>query len=124
MRTPWVSVGIGFVLVVAATLGAPRAVHAEGIKSPRTEQALRKLGRGVTNIATCPAELLRVPYLVGRQDGFLAASSVGFLQGAWRMVLRGLVGVFEVTTFYAEVPKDYKPLVMPEFVWAHGNWAE
>ena len=86
--------------------------------------ALRKLGRGVANVASCPAELIRIPTLVGRQDGYLAAMSVGLLQGAWHMIQRGTVGLFEVATFYAEIPKGFRPLFTPEFVWAHGDWSE
>ena len=85
---------------------------------------LRKLGRGVANIATCPLELLRTPEFVGRKEGYVSAVTIGVLQGLWRTVLRGVVGVFEVVTFYAEIPRDYEPLMHPEFVWAHGGWVE
>ena len=86
--------------------------------------ALRKLGRGVANVATCPAELLRVPTLVGRKDGTLASITVGVAQGAWQALARGVSGVFEIVTFYAETPKGFAPVVRPEFVWQDGDWAE
>ena len=88
------------------------------------EGALRKLGRGIANVATCPAELIRTPEAVRIKDGFLASISVGVLQGAWRTVQRGVVGLFEVATFYAEVPADFKPIMQPEFVFAHGDWVQ
>ena len=118
------SEGIRLVVVAGLVLGMAAPLWAEEIATPRANAALRKLGRGIANIATCPFELLRTPALVGQQEGYIAASSVGILQGAWRTILRGVVGVFEVGTFYAEIPKDYGPLMKPEFVWAHGNWAE
>ena len=90
----------------------------------RTDLILRKLGRGVANIATCPAELIRIPMLVERRDGYVAGMSVGIIQGVWRTLVRGTTGVLEVVTFYAEIPKGYEPLVKPEFVFAHGSWAE
>jgi putative exosortase-associated protein (TIGR04073 family) len=86
--------------------------------------ALRKLGRGVANVLTCPGELIRTPELVGRKDGYPAALTVGIFQGVWRTVLRGVVGVIEVGTFFVEIPKDFAPILQPEFVYAHGDWVE
>jgi putative exosortase-associated protein (TIGR04073 family) len=85
---------------------------------------LHKLGRGVANIVTCPAELIRTPEMVMRRDGALAGMTAGIMQGAGRTLLRGLTGIFEVLTFYAEVPDDFGPLMKPEYVWSHGNWSE
>lgn len=120
------SQGTGWLVLAAvvAVLGSASAVSAEEGQSSAVDGMLHKLGRGIANIATCPAELIRTPELVGRQDGYLAALSVGILQGAWRTILRGVTGVFEVATFYAEIPKDYAPLMKPEFVFAHGDWVE
>ena len=92
--------------------------------SSQVNGALRKLGRGIANIVTCPAELLRTPDRVGRQDGYIAAVTVGVLQGAARTIFRGTAGIFEVATFFLEIPKGYRPLIEPEFVWAHGDWAD
>lgn len=85
---------------------------------------LRKLGRGIANVATCPAELLRTQEFVGRRDGYIGAITVGLVEGMWRTVLRGVTGVFEIATFYLEIPKGFEPLMKPEFVWAHGDWRE
>jgi len=125
MGTPDTRAGRCWVVAFAAltlTLATP-ALAQEGSPS-RADAVLRKLGRGLMNIGSCPAELIRVPMLVDRESGHLAAMSVGVLQGAWRTIVRGAAGVFEVATFYAEIPPGYKPLVHPEFVWAHGDWAE
>ena len=114
---------LGVLCAIAVVLGTAAPVLAEGTAS--SNGPLRKLGRGLANVATCPFELIRTPELVGRQDGYFAAMSVGFVEGAWRTILRATVGVFEVATFYAEIPKNnYQPILKPEFVWAHGNWAE
>ncbi len=117
------SQGTGWLVLAAvvAVLGSASVVSAE---EGRADGMLHKLGRGIANIATCPGELIRTPELVGRKDGYLAAMTVGILQGAWRTILRGVTGVFEVATFYAEIPKDYAPLMKPEFVFAHGDWVE
>ncbi len=95
----------------------------EGAPS-RVEAMLGKLGRGVANVATCPLELIRTPTLVGRAKGTIAGATTGVFQGVERTVVRGSVGVFEVLTFWLEVPKGFAPFVTPEFIWTDGNWAE
>lgn len=116
-------IGVMAAAVIMLGIGAGVVSADETAKGgSRADGMLRKLGRGITNIVTCPGELIRTPELVGRKDGYLAAWSVGLLQGAWRTVLRGVTGVFEVVTFLVEIPEDYGPLMKPEFVFAHGEW--
>lgn len=112
---------LGCVAAVGLGLTAS-ALSAEG--ASYTDGMLRKLGRGIANVATCPGELLRTPTLLGHREGYLSAMTVGVVQGLWRTVLRGGVGVFEIATFYAEIPKDFKPMMMPEFIHADGAWVE
>ena len=109
-------------LCMVAGLAIP--ISAAAKESAAGNDLLRKLGRGIANVATCPLELIRTPELVGRRDGYLAGMSVGILQGAFRTIARGLVGAFEVFTFYSERPNHYAPIMQPEFVWSHGNWSE
>ena len=85
---------------------------------------LHKLGRGLANIITAPAELVRVPYLVGQRDGYLAGSTVGVTQGLWRTIVREAAGIAETLTCYSGHPDNYAPIVKPEFVWTHGSWSE
>ena len=91
-------------------------------ETDRVQLMLGKLGRGVSNIVTSPLELLRVPTLVKRKDGYFAGSTIGVFQGAWQGIRRAAVGIFEVASFYLEIPEDYGPIVSPEFVLAHGAW--
>ena len=116
----WLGLLGGTVLLV---MGMTTTAVAEE-KPSYVNGALRKFGRGLANIATCPAELVRVPTLVGRQDGNVAALSVGLVQGTWRTALRGIAGVYEVTTFIVPIPRDFRPVITPEFVYAHGDWTE
>ena len=85
---------------------------------------ITKVGRGIANVVTCPLELIRTPTLVGRRQGYLASLTIGVMQGAWRMIERGAIGLFEIATFYAEVPDQFEPIMKPEFVHAHGDWVE
>ena len=115
------------VLVSFAGTGPACAVQAhdsEEATPSRVDGSLRKLGRGIANVATAPAELIRTPQLTTRREGYIAGLSIGIVEGAWRTVERALTGIFEIGTFYAEIPKDYGPLMKPEFVWAHGDWLE
>ena len=109
--------------VSALTLGFAATARAEGELSASGGRR-RKLGRGLANIGTAPAELIRTPELVSRRDGYVSGVTVGVVEGAWRTIVRAVTGVFEVTTFYAEIPDGYGPLMKPEFVWEHGNWTE
>lgn len=101
-----------------AGYGAPEAVPT------RTEAMLHKLGRGLANVVTSPLELLRTPELVGRKDGYLAAITVGPVQGLWHGLQRALTGAYDALTFFVEVPEGFRPLLLPEFVWQHGDWAK
>lgn len=121
-RSSRMMVGLGLAVLVVGWAAPVRAADEGG--GSYVDGALRKLGRGIANVATCPAELIRTPELTGRKDGYLAGLTVGIVEGAWRTVVRGVTGVFEVVTFFAEVPKDFAPLMKPEFVWTEGNWSE
>ena len=112
------------VSAAALVVGLAGPVMADEGSGSYVDGMLRKLGRGIANVATCPGELVRTPTLVGRSDGYVASLTVGIIEGAWRTIVRGVTGVFEVATFYAEIPKGFDPLMKPEFVWANGNWSE
>ena len=43
----------------------------------------------------------------------------GFGRGAVFMVGRALVGVYEIVTAPIPYPKDYQPVLYPEFAWEH-----
>ncbi|MCI0563593.1 MAG: exosortase system-associated protein, TIGR04073 family [Nitrososphaera sp.] len=109
----------------ALILSAHSAVFAQdgSEEASQVSGMLRKLGRGIANVATCPFELLRTPEQIGLREGYLAALTVGLLEGAWRTILRGTAGLFEVATFYVEVPEGFKPLIKPEFAFGHDTWS-
>lgn len=113
--------GIGLAVVVSVLAAAP-AAHAAEDRASRIDLSMRKLGRGLSNIFTAPGELLRVPTMVGREEGGLAAATVGVTKGIWRGLQREVVGLFEVATFYSEAPGGFKPIIEPEFIWEHGEW--
>jgi len=121
-RNHWRGLAVGLVLL---GLAAPAARVDALSAPPRQELILRKLGRGLANLVTCPVELIRVPLLVGRTEGSVASLSVGIVKGIWQTVLRGSAGVIETATFFVGIPNaDFSPLITPEFVYAHGEFTE
>jgi len=77
---------------------------------------VKKLGRGIANIFTCPIEL---PYRIGQaneEDGPFAAFTWGILEGICRTGMRLVVGVYEVISFPIPFPAYYEPIIDdPEF---------
>jgi len=113
---------LGIVVVALIGFGSNGGVAAEDSSPPYLQGASRKLGRGLLNVATAPLEFIREPYLISQRDGGPAGVTIGVVQGLVSAVIRELAGLVEVATFFLPVPKDFRPLVQPEFVYAHGDW--
>jgi putative exosortase-associated protein (TIGR04073 family) len=111
----------GVAVTVAVLLLVMNAEAGEGVNG-YLGGSTRKLGRGVSNIATAPLELIRTPYLVTQQEGSMAGATVGLIQGVGAVIVRELAGVVEVATFFLPFPHGFQPLVKPEFIYAHGDW--
>lgn len=118
--------GRGRLSTVVITLGvyglAGSLAAAEVAPTSYSDGVSRKLGRGLANVVTAPLELIRTPYLVSQRDGAVAGGSVGTVKGLWAAVVRELAGVVETVTCLFPIPKDFQPLIQPEFVYAHGDW--
>lgn len=101
------------VLIAIAILFTASAAHAETM--------LKKLGRGMANVLTCPVEIF---YRIGEanaESGPIAGITWGLLNGFYRMGTRGLVGAYEVVTFPIPFPRNYKPIIDdPEFFFEEG----
>jgi len=83
---------------------------------------LKKLGRGLANIISCPME---IPYRTGEANvanGPFAAATWGILEGIYRTLVRASVGVYEVVTFPLPWwPSNYGPIIDdPEFFLEEG----
>ncbi len=78
--------------------------------------AWKKLGRGVCNLATFPLELFNQISKTNITDGPMAAFTWGLLKGVGMTAFRGLVGAYETITFPMPIPEGYKPILTdPEF---------
>lgn len=109
-------------LMVMLGFGTTGPLAAEEPSLSYPEGATKKLGRGLANVITAPLELLREPYLLSQLEGGVAAVTVGLMRGIASAIIREAAGVFEVATFFLPIPKNFQPLVKPEYIYAHGDW--
>lgn len=90
-----------------------------GIASPAMAQndPMRKLGRGIANCVSFPAELPLQISRVNNSDGPVAACTYGVVKGFVYGVMRAMTGVYETVSFPIPVPQGYKPIMTdPEFM--------
>lgn len=77
----------------------------------------KKLGRGLANMVTFPAELYYQFKDINDHYGVIAGVTWGVIQGVGMSAVRLAVGVYETITFPFPVPQDYMPILTePEFV--------
>ncbi len=109
-------------LILCACMSAT-TVRAEEFQS----NPLVKLGRGVANVAFGPLEILIRPYDVNKDMGGIAAITYGVFSGIFHVIVREVVGVVEIATFYMPLPGcaddpidttswGYGPILYPEWV--------
>jgi len=82
------------------------------------QNMLRKLGRGIANVSTCPFELPRSIQNSFYEDGPVAAGTYGILDGIFKLLVRAVAGVYEIATFPIPLPTNYTPVVEPEFLFS------
>jgi len=80
---------------------------------------LRKLQRGFLNIALCPMALTTElsKEKAENVDQMPPSWVSGSVRGVAFMGGRALAGVYDIVTFPIPFPKEYAPLVQPEFPW-------
>lgn len=87
------------------------------------DDMLKKFSRGVCNVLTCPIEFPEQIKRVHMSDGPLASATWGVTKGIGMMLVRCVVGVYEVVTFPIPYPEDYKPIMKdPEFFFEQSMW--
>lgn len=105
-----VLLALGVVLLVA-----PGRAAAEAGKVAR--HAGEKLVRGVVNLGTGWTEMVEQPYVIGTQQGWLAGTLRGPIEGLGMTVARTLGGAYEILTFPLPIPSGARPMVEPGYVW-------
>ena len=113
---------LGVALGCLGCLMAAAASAEEVLPRSYADGAAHKLGRGAANVLSGPLEMIRIPRLTSQQEGGFSGLTVGMAQGARAMVLREVVGAYEILTFLIPAPDSFRPIVLPEFIFAHGEW--
>jgi len=114
---------VSLLVVVACMVGALPAFAMDA--GQYAEGAGSKLGRGLVNTATGWGEIPMQSYVGSQEDGVLGGVG-GFFRGIGLGVARTLTGAFEIATFWAPVPEEFKPVMQPAtvFDWpAHQPYA-
>ena len=75
-----------------------------------------KLNRGLTNIVTGWFEIPKNMSAATAKHDFVSAFFIGLPKGLWMTVVRTGAGVYDTVTFPIPFPKDYKPVLEPEFI--------
>ncbi|MDD4907763.1 MAG: exosortase system-associated protein, TIGR04073 family [Candidatus Omnitrophica bacterium] len=77
---------------------------------------IRKLGRGVANIATGWAEIPAEIFRESDREGDVAGMFAAPFKGIAKAIGRTAVGAYEIVTFIIPLPRFYEPVIEPEFI--------
>jgi len=103
-----------FVMILCIAAVALPAFAQEGSV---IEKMGKKLGRGIVNVATGWVELPKNIYDTSVEtNNPLMGITYGTLKGVGMTVVRTGAGAYDLATFLFPVPKDYQPILAPEFV--------
>lgn len=80
------------------------------------EKMAHKLGRGVTNLLFGWIEIPRQIAKGWRETEPFTGTIVGLVKGVGWGFARTVAGAYEIITFPFPVPRDYVPVMQPEFV--------
>jgi putative exosortase-associated protein (TIGR04073 family) len=85
----------------------------------------RKLGRGISNIAFGPTELLDSMAMVNFDEGNSAAFGYGLVRGIGRTFARLGYGLYEVFTFPCPTVRgSYRPPYRSDIPWINSGYTE
>jgi putative exosortase-associated protein (TIGR04073 family) len=93
------------------------AINSEAMGYEQTP--VNKLSRGVINTATCWAEIPADVARVSKATNPIVGVTYGAVQGLFTGVVRGLLGVVDVATFF--IPPYDKPLMEPEYAYERAD---
>ena len=82
----------------------------------KADDGIDKLGRGFTNLLTFWGEIPRGMEIAAHEKGIIEGSVTGFIRGGGKALGRLAVGLYEIVTFPLPLPKNYEPVLQPEFV--------
>jgi putative exosortase-associated protein (TIGR04073 family) len=108
----------GFIAMLSLMPQASQAQVNEDVYRENTDiqKMFHKLGRGVSNVLLGWVEIPKNIAREWRNTEPFTGTIVGLIKGVGWAVARTLSGVYEVISFPFPVPRDYQPLMYPEFV--------
>jgi len=118
-RTRTLTIGFALFLgLVFATAPVRTAQAQDDVTRDRRDVSLmmRKLSRGLINIVTGWVEVPKNIALRWKQTDPFSGFVWGGISGIGWAFARTVGGVYEVVTFPFPYPKDYAPLIEPEFI--------
>jgi putative exosortase-associated protein (TIGR04073 family) len=86
--------------------------------------AARKAGRGLAGMTCAFLEIPGNIVTETKEHGGAQGFALGLTLGLGHMVVRTLVGVFELVTSPFPVPDGFKPIIEPEFPWGYFDEAK
>jgi putative exosortase-associated protein (TIGR04073 family) len=110
----------GLALAAGASLGLGVASSA----GAQTFTAAEKFNRGVAAMATGFLELPGNMMLETRERGPEYGMTVGVAKGLGGIVVRELVGVYELLSSPFAVPDGYRPILRPVYPWGYFDETE
>lgn len=134
LSTTLVAIGLFTAVIAAENVPPPPAASSNPtLPQPTTGNAykadkgnpVKKLARGVVNVLIGVGEIPIEIAQTDENEGLLQAVSYGTLKGICFFVLREVVGVVDIGTFFAPLPGTiengerswgYGPLMVPEWV--------
>lgn len=75
-----------------------------------------KLGRGIVNVLTGWVEIPKTIAKEWRRTDPFTGTVIGFFKGLGWGVARTLAGFYEVLSFPFPVPRNYEPVMQPEYI--------
>jgi putative exosortase-associated protein (TIGR04073 family) len=100
-----------FVVALLTGLLLPASVLAQEMT------AARKAGRGLAALTTFPLDLPGGMAQEWRTNGAGYGLTAGFFKGLGKMVVRPVVGVYELVTAPFAIPAGFEPILVPSYPW-------
>jgi putative exosortase-associated protein (TIGR04073 family) len=101
--------------LLAALLVTSLSAMADNDQPPTKHNALRKLGRGFSNLLFGIVEVPNQFTKTNAEHGGAGGVTYGIGKGICRWFAREGVGVYEIVTFPVPYPHGYKPVMQPEW---------
>ena len=96
---------ISFLVITAVILSFAAGAFAEG------NGPLEKLGMGIINVVTSPAEIFTSVADNEAGKGMIAGKTHGFIEGIGNFGVKLLTGLIDVATFPIPWPNGYDPML-------------